>query len=324
MIKYFIIILAFLSDITFAQSIIDDFDSGSGSLGASPELATEKIERVSASRTIYILSNSNGSFDKGDFISLVIDNNLVIRALVAKTTNVSAGIKLLKTYSEELKGALVPGATVQVIRGDDSYFNKKQKKDDQTVAGAKIQDEDDLYNDTVLEDDLSLEDNSKRLIKTDNVISTSLGMIEGIDAARGTTRYNQLNASWSYQVDDNIWAELTYGQSVVNDFPDLGLDTKISNLEIKAKYTIAAPFFSFVMPYLGYQVISAESPGAGVDDGTGSKNTAGLQEELDLVDLMEKKSIIFGVSVLKRLVPGWFIRGDIGSDRLAVGLALEF
>lgn len=80
------------------------------------------------------------------------------------------------------------------------------------------------------------------------------------------------------------------------------------------------------MPYVGYQIIQAQSPGAGVYDGvsTPAPTQEELDQELNGVNDLKKSSLIFGVTVLKRIVPGWFIRLDMGSDLLNAGLALEF
>ncbi len=91
----------------------------------------------------------------------------------------------------------------------------------------------------------------------------------------------------------------------------------------KLKYTFNAPFYSYIMPYVGYQVIQVDSPGAGVDDGTGIPQET-LDNEILAVDDLKKSTVIFGVTVLKRIVPGWFIRADLGSDILNGGLTLEF
>jgi hypothetical protein len=307
-----------------AQSVVDDIDSftGDGFATPAPELSTEKIEKISASGRIFILTNSSGSFGKGDFISLILDEKLVNRALVAKTANGSGGIKLLKIYDRNLQKVLRPGMEVQVIRGDDSYYRLKKKKD-QAVAenDGLIEDETGLFDETtLLEDDLSLEENTNRKIKTDNIISLFISQVEGSSVDQGTKRYSQITGAWAYQVDDNIWGEVSYGENVINDFPSGGLDTKFTNLVIKLKYTVEAPFYSFIQPYAGYQIRGADSPGAG-SEGVSATQQA---EELELVEELKRTGPVFGVTILKRLVPGWFARFDIGSDSLNFGFGLEF
>lgn len=315
--------LLFLSANIFAQSVVDQidgFESGFETVG--PSLSTEKIEKISASGRIFILSNNSASYGKGDFISLLIDKKLVNRALVAKTTGGSGGIKIMKLYNPELHKLLRPGMEVQVIRGDDSYFKLKPK---QAVAEEKgiIQDEENLFDETtLLEDDLSLEDNSNRHIKTDNIISLYLAQISGVNADSGSETYTQISGAYAYQISDNFWVELGYGQNVITDYPSGSIDTTYSNLVFKIKYTVAAPLYSYLQPYAGYQTTNATSPAAG-SDGEGITEEE-KQLELDLVDDLKKSGPIFGVTILKRLVPGWFARLDIGSDSLNFGFSLEF
>lgn len=306
----------------FGQSVVDQIDSAgaSGFQESAPDLSTEKIEKISASGRIFILTNSAGSYGKGDFISIVLDNKLVNRALVAKTSNGSGGIKLLKIYDPAIQKILRPGMEVQVIRGDDSYFRLKKKTEVAQNDGL-IEDETELFDETtLLEDDLSLEENTKRKIKTDNIVSIYLAQVEGQSVDQGTQRYSQITGAWAYQVDDNIWGEVSYGENTITDFPTGGFDTKFTSLVFKVKYTVEAPFYSFIQPYAGYQIRSADSPGAGSPGVSATQQ----EEELALVESLKKSGPIFGVTVLKRLVPGWFARLDLGSDSLNFGFGLEF
>ncbi|EQC45114.1 hypothetical protein M899_3464 [Bacteriovorax sp. BSW11_IV] len=300
---------------------MDDFDDTASVEEVASDLPTEKIEKISASGRIFIITNTNQSFSKGDFISLIKFNKLVTRALVAKDTNGIAGIKILKTYSLDLFKDLRVGDEVKVLRGDDSFFKVKKKEETET---SKINEEEDLYNeDLITEDDLDLNENKNRAIKTDNIISASLGFLDTIDKDQNSIRLNQFNASWAYQFDDNIWGEVLYGEGTQKNFPDDGLGTKITNLTVRGKYTFAGPMFTYFQPYAGFQIINADSPGAGQPDAQKTDPVA-LQKELDLVDSLKEKRVIFGVTVLKRLVPGWFMRGDFGNDMLNVGFSLEF
>lgn len=324
-IKYSLLVLSFtFFNVTMAQNIVDQIDENAPEENLRPDLSFETIQKVSGSKKIFILTNNNNSFGKGDFISLVKDNKLVTRALVAKTVDAIAGIKILKIYSLAKWNTLKKGMSVQVIRGDDSYFRMKKPTKD-SAENFKIQEEEDLFNEeTLLKDDLEIGDNKNRLIKQDNLISVYLGKIEAQDETGNSARYSQINGAWAYQVEDNIWAELSYGQNVVNDFPSTGLDTKLTNLTVKGKYSIKAPFFSVIQPYLGYQMINADSPGAGEQDATSPVTEDQLQAELDAVESIKKNRIVFGLTVLKRLVPGWFARVDLGSDILGLGFSLEF
>lgn len=319
----FLFLYLFLIVAASGQSVVDQIDNAEGaSFGtAAPELSTEKIEKISASGRIFILSNDSSSYAKGDFISIIVDNKLVNRCLVAKTIPGSGGIKIMKVYNPDLHKLLRPGMTVQVIRGDDSYFKIKKQKEDNPEETALIEDEEGLFDETtLLEDDLNLEENNKRKIKTDNIISLYLSQIEGQSAEQSTQRYSQITGAWAYQVDDNIWAEAAYGENIINDYPDGGLDTKYTSLVFKIKYTVEAPFYSYIQPYAGYQITNADSPGAG--SGEISEEQRILDEQL--VEDLKQNRAVFGVTILKRLVPGWFARLDIGSDALNFGFSLEF
>ncbi|GEM_PF-436181 len=311
---------------SFSQSIVDEFNEDSESNQLASELVTEKISKVSNSKRTYIITNDNQSFYKGDFITLVLANKLAARAIVAKNVNNLAGIKIIKIYSLDLFKSFNPGVEVQIIRGDDSFFGAKKETEEDREEANLLKEEEDLFNGTLLEDDLSLDENTNREIKTDNILSLNVGLISGLNNDGTSQNYTHLNGMWMYQFEDNIWAEIGYGQNIINDYPSPGFDTTMSNLFVRAKYTISAPLYSYIQPYVGFQMISASSPQAGVDDPTDdiTPSQAELDNEILLVENLKKRQIIFGVTVLKRLVPGWFIRADLGSDIMNVGFSLEF
>lgn len=320
-----LVLTGFCSNL-YAQDLVDDLGGGDDELASIPGLVTERIQRISDSKKIFILTNSSQAFTKGDFISLITGNKLTARALVAKDSEGLSGIKILKIYSLERWGKLETGREVQVLRGDDSYFINELKKAQEAKEKGDSEDTtafdegEDLFEETdLLEDNLSLEENKNRAIKTDNLIFAYYGYIAGQNTDGSSASYGMFSGSWGYQITDNIWGEATLGQTLIPDYPAGGVDTVMTMYSLKFKYTIAGPFFTYIQPYLGYQVINAESPGAG--DGVSG---AEAQKELDLVEDLNKNTLIFGVSVLKRLVPGWFARADLGTDTMAVGLGLEF
>jgi hypothetical protein len=321
-----------------AQNVLDDIEEEdrtetTTSTEQAPNLVSETIRVISPSKKIFILTNENQSFSKGDFISLLLTNKLVCRALVAKTTDAKvSGIKIIKIYNLALWKQLNVGKAVLVLKGDDSYYSNKEKAPEKAAAkkdkkdDTKLQTDDDLYNSTSLgnDDDLSMEENSKRLIKPDNLVSLNVGLIQGKDINGDPKRYTQFNGAWGYQLSDNIWAEAAVGTNTIRDYPFDSLDTRLINITVKAKYTFSAPMYSYVQPYVGYQTILAQSPSAGVDPGDGSRTQAQLDEELQKVSDLKKSTVIFGVTVLKRIVPGWFIRADFGTDIINGGLSIEF
>ena len=122
----------FLTGPLLAQSILDQLDDDSAvesnnSTVDTSNLITETIQKISASKQVLILSNNSSSFGKGDFISLILDNKLINRAIVAKTVSGAAGIKIVKVYNSKINQFLKPGLKVQVLHGDDSYFLNEKK-----------------------------------------------------------------------------------------------------------------------------------------------------------------------------------------------------
>ncbi len=85
-----------------AQGVLEDIEEeeridSPAQSDIAPNLVVEKIKNISPSKKIFILTNENQSFSKGDFISLLLANKLVCRALVAKTTEDKlSGIKIVK------------------------------------------------------------------------------------------------------------------------------------------------------------------------------------------------------------------------------------
>lgn len=73
------------------------------------------------------------------------------------------------------------------------------------------------------------------------------------------------------------------------------------------------------MPYIGFHSYNISSPDAGK-----TNNPVINEEELTAVDDLKKSGPVFGISVLRRLVPGWFIKTDIGTDIINLGFAIEF
>lgn len=324
----FITLFSILS-VGYPQSIIDVLDDTKKTDQDAPSLSTEKIIKISNSKKIFILSNDNHSFNQGDFISFVLENNLVARALVAKDKGNISGIKIVKIYSLPLWKLLRKSMEIEIIRGDDSYFlnlkkNKEKNSDEELKENVTVTASDDLYDTTSFDDNLTVDDNKKRFIKPDNLLGATIGSIDGVDNAGASQRYTQYNIMWGYQIADNIFAEATFGQNVIKDFPSSGLDTRMSNITLKGKYTFSAPFDSYIQPYIGYQIVMASSPGAGETSASGTSTQEDLDNEVALVSLLEKNTIIFGATILKRLVPGWFFRADLGTDIYSAGFSLEF
>ncbi len=306
---------------TFAASAIEALSNPSVEIEA-PTLVTETIQKISPTQKIFIITNNNNSYFSGDYVSIVFKNSLVARAIVAKQQDSISGIKILHIDSTPLWKLMRPGLEVQILRGDDSYFKRKTLSE--VLAQTSIESEEDLYKETnLLEDDLSFDENKDRAIKTDNIVTANVGFVAGVkrvDDKIEAASYMQPYFSWAYQLGDNIWGEFSYGANNIDNFPWSGLGTRLSNITVKLKYSIATPFYSYIFPYFGYQKTSSYSPSGGKGDISTEQATI----EKNLLNELNKDNFIFGATLLKRLVPGWFFRIDVGTDILGGGFGLEF
>ena len=324
--KYFTLVFIYfflLTNTLFAQSLVEDANLGATSEGNSENVFTETIKIISGSKKIFVLTNNNQQLSPGDFISLALDNNLAARALVAKTHQGQVGIKILKIYSLAQWARLRREMDVQIIRGDDSLFAKKPEVKVEDTPIARIRNEDDLFTgDVVVEDDIGIfDENKNRHIKPDNVVGISGAFYEAaeVESRGGKVRTNEFGISWAYQFADNYFVEGLYGRALIDNFPGDGSQTLVNHLTARLKYNIKGPLYTFFMPYLGFHTYTVSSPDAGK---TNIESTN--EEQLEAIDTLKKSGPVFGVTVLRRLVPGWFIKADLGSDIVSVGFAIEF
>lgn len=302
--------LLFLSINCFSQSIVDAF-SDSQEITTPANLFNEDIIRISESRRIIILTNAQDSYAKGDFITILIDEKPICRGLVAKMTGQIAAIKITKIYSLDIFNSLRKGMTVQILRGDDSFY--RLKKDEPVKDEFKIDGEDELFDETtILSEDMGEDERKGQIIKNDNLLSFGIGLVDGYDEAQQPAKNSQMNIAYAYQINTNIWVEAFYGTNQIKGFPSDEIDTVIYNMTLRLKYAVDAPFNIVIMPYFGFQSISADSPG--------SQSSA----EVAKVDTLKESRPIFGVTLMRRIVPGWFFKANLGMDILNGGLALEF
>lgn len=314
-----IVTLLFLTGVGRAQTLVDEAKAPLTEEGSAEGVFNETIKIISASKKIFVLTNNNQQLGQGDFISLALDNNLAARAIVAKGHDGQVGIKIIKIYSLTQWARLRKGAEVQVIRGDDSMFGKKvETKVETTEKAPTIKSEEDLFNDTVLDESGELDDNTKRHIKPDNLISVAMGFVDEADLEGGGKRATQFSGAWAYQFSDNWFGEFVYAQSTFSDFPSKGVVTQVNNVVGRIKFNFKAPLYSFVMPYIGFQQQTAAR------DSKIEGNPTAEQREQDRIDELKKIGPVFGITLLRRLVPGWFVKADLGSDILNVGVAIEF
>jgi hypothetical protein len=305
------------------QSLVEDANLNLSPQGSETAF-NETIKIISNSKRIFILSNNNQQLGPGDFISIAINNNLAARAVVAKTHQGNVGIKILKIYSLAYWGKLRRDMEVQIIKGDDSLFGKKTiTETKQEPKTSKIKSEDDLYTgDVVVEDDVGVfDENKNRHIKPDNLVALTGAFFQAaeVESRGGTVRTQEFGVSWAYQFADNYFVEGIYGRALLNAYPREGEQTLINHLTGRIKYNIKGPLYTFFMPYVGYHTYDVRSPGAGK-----TTNPATNNEEINAIDNLKKSGPVFGITVLRRLVPGWFIKGDVGNDIMSLGFAIEF
>ena len=209
------------------------------------------------------------------------------------------------------------------MKGDDSTFMKRPE-DTTPTNTPRIRDEDDLYSkDVVIEDDIEFADETKnRHIKPDNVVGLFASYLNADNpegAGGGYTRGQEFGLTWAYQFTDNFFIEGVYGRTLLDNYPADSTQTLVNRFIGRVKFNIKGPLYTFFMPYVGYQNRDVSSP----DAGKGSVD-AENQAELKAIDDLKKSGVVAGVSVLRRLVPGWFLKADLGTDMVNIGVAIEF
>ena len=307
---------------SYSQDIIDDI-SEPMYMSNAKDMFTETIRIIGRSKRVFILTNTNQMLNKGDFITLIMnERDAVARAVVGKNHNDLTGIKILKVYSLKRWAMIRKDIDIKILKGDDSWlFKKVIEKKEVVEDNSKINSEEDLYDDkTFIDNDLDMFGKDNRLIKPDNLVSAAWARFTLNNELSGDTEvYNQYSAGWAYQFADNIWVEGQYGRILMSNVPASGAQTAINDLTFRLKYTFAAPLYSYFMPYVGYQIHSASSPDAG-----NVKDAALAEKERLFIDDLNKRQFIAGVTILKRLVPGWFLKADLGIDTFSIGFAIEF
>ena len=174
LISIYFICLILLPSKALSIGILDEISQGT----TVSDLITENILAISPSKRIFLISNENRTFTKGDYISLVYNSELTARALVAKISSEGAGIKILKIYKWQKWQQLAKGIPVQIIRGDDSHFKSlaKKKKEIDEDELPNISSDDDLYNSTeILGEDLEENDKNSN-IRQDNLVGVNYGV----------------------------------------------------------------------------------------------------------------------------------------------------
>lgn len=305
-----------------SQSLLAEY-AQNANFPVQERLSKEKILKFSNTKRIIVTTYKNRGFLPGDYVTILLKDKHIARAVAAKTTEDSrAGIKIIKVYNLELWNALKAGNEVQILRGDDSFYVNQTSGDPNDPADqeiSRISSEDDLYNDsTYLEEDLEIEGNKKRKIKTDNIFTFGLGFIGTVDLEGNSTTDQTFGFSYMYQMADNIWVEGAYNFATLDGFPTTEVSSSLTTLTFNIRYVFELPFYSYALPYLGYRIMSVSAPEAEVDD------TVPADDQTRLLDEVEDTGPVIGITILKRLVPGWFGRLDLGTDHVYLGGSFEF
>ncbi len=309
--------------ICYAQNVIKDMNSEL-TYGDSSSSFTESINIISRSGKVFILSNNNQLLNKGDFITMSLEGDgPVARAVVAKNHEGKSGIKIIKVYSLSRWKQLAKGTNVLILKGDDSILFKPKapKKEVAQEDTPSIETEEDLFNDVDMEnEDLNSFYKDNRLIKPDSILGAALSTVVFTDYVNNNEEVGgyEFSFTYAYQFNDNFWLEGLYGYTLVNAFPDATSQLIIHEFSARLKYTIAGPLYSYFLPYIGFRSVITSSALGTTDDDTVN------ELELQTKDEIEGSSVTVGVTVLKRLVPGWFFKADLGTDIISGGFAIEF
>jgi hypothetical protein len=280
----------------------------------------ESILRVSPYKKVFVISNDSSYLNEGDYFSIYINKFFIGRFLAVKIKKSYIGIKIVNLQNQEIYNQLQAGTKINIHKGDnqlklqedDLSIKKKidNSLDTEIVSVQNILDE---------ADDLTVEDERKRAIRTDNIITYSYGQINSLSNENSKKSYPHWNGQWAHQFFDNTWLELCYGQSSMKDFPSRGASSTLNQILLRGKYTIEAPLNSYLQPYAGIRYVTISSPSPPEEMSDEEKKS-----ESELTKKAEKKDLIFGVTLLKRLVPGWFAKADLGLDTLSIGISCEF
>lgn len=333
--KNFIIIL-FLLQINICSTLAQNLVEDATSIVTNENVFKETIKIISNSKKIFIISNNNQQLGPGDFLSLALDDKLAARALVAKLHQGQVGIKILKIYSLKTWGNLKKDLEIQIVKGDDSTFEKSKepKVEPEATGDSKIKSEEDLFakqsssKDVAIksvietdEDISELDESKNRNIRPDNIAGIFAGFFDADEVASkgGAVRSNEFGITWAYQFADNFFIEGGYGRVLLDSFPGDGIQTLVNHVMTRLKYNFKGPLYTFILPYVGYQTFIISSPDAG-------KTTSQTvnDEELLAVNNLNRTGVVFGVTILRRLVPGWFVKADLGTDMINAGFAIEF
>lgn len=316
------------------QTIVDEIKAVSiGEVPLKNQVFSETISTISSNKRIFIITNSNQKLIMGDFVSFIIDDELVARALVVKTRDDRSGLKLVKIYSQGKWSSLTTGMNINIIRGDDSYYLSQLKKERESIlspsteTAAKTSNsldlgQRDLTSDEalILGSEFNLDNNKSHLRKldADHLLYFTVGNMRSLGAEGSEDTYLHYRFGWGYQVFNNWFTDISYGHSTIKKYPASDIDTSLNTITIKFGYIFQLPVHSFLYAYGGLYNNIAIAPGAG--EGV---SDAQAQDESEKVRDLEGIGYLGGISFYKRLVPGWTFKIDADLKNVGAGIMVE-
>ncbi|MDH4467768.1 MAG: hypothetical protein QE271_06890 [Bacteriovoracaceae bacterium] len=297
---------------------------------AKDALFTENVITIGATRRIYILTNENKKIIPGDYLTMIsLEGKMLARGIVVKLRDDKFGIRVKKIYDPVEWNKVKEDDDVQLLKGDDSLYTKMQNEQSKVEEDIKGTPGDQLNSDFQLlsgDYDIDLKSQGKYddtrnlgVINSPNILTVGIGRINAIGTDLSNKNYLNYQFSFMHQIFKNIWPEVTYSYSLLKKFPAVDIDSGLHIVTGKIRVAFDLGFYTYLLPYAGIKKGFADSPGAG-----DNPDAVAANNELALLDDVEQVEAVYGVSIIKRLVPSWVFRFDAGNDILAIGLGVEF
>jgi len=285
-----------------AQNVFSDLQDNS-EFDPAPSTQSTISERVivkSRNRRILVITNTNQALKQGDFVTIFSAETRVAKALVAKTQERKTALKIINTFANQYDSLTNRGQSLTIVRGDakdspDIELTKKEESLFTTID--QIEDETEV----------------KRMPEK-SILGLGVGLYRSIDSNDQSAFYAHYVFSYAYNVSNNFWFEGNYGYSALNQFPIVDILTNLHTLRAKFKYNFYLPAYSFFMPYGGIEFTNAQA----------SENSSLTDDQINLLQSLNQVKFIGGFSLYKRLVPGWVINLNAGTDGIYGGFSVAF
>lgn len=330
----------------YGQNIVEDLSQQKDQpTSIKDQLFNEKIITVSSNKRIYVITNEQKKMIRGDFITILQNEKPIMRGLVVKTRDDQSGIKIVKVYAQDDWLALAKNNSIDILRGDDSYYWKQLKEEKAALTqttNSSTNSSNTLPSSTETQNDLAFlndstsvgeisENDSDKKIKSNNMLHFAIGQEKSIGINSDSASYLHYQVGWTRQLLANWWAQLGYGYSIMKKFPAPDIDSGLNVFSFSIGYLFELPLYSFLLPYIGMEKPYVVSPGAGALLCNSASTTCNhtvdakrAQNELDLVADAQKISPLFGITFYKRLVPGWTMRASVDNRLIGLGLDMEY